>query len=96
MTSNQSQYVKKAGDTITGVLTISNTTASSSTSTGALKVTGGIGCGGNIYGAKVYGAVWNDYAENRKDNLEEKELHQPGRCVRELGNGALALTDSRL
>lgn len=35
-------YVKKAGDTMTGVLTISNNTASTSMTTGALLVTGGI------------------------------------------------------
>lgn len=42
----------------------------------------------------VYGAVWNDYAEYRKDNPEE--IQEPGRCVYELGNGLLALTTKRL
>jgi hypothetical protein len=37
------------GGTMTGVLNITNNTASSSTSTGALTVTGGIGCGDKIY-----------------------------------------------
>ena len=46
--------------------------------------------------AKIYGAVWNDYAEYRKDNLQEKELQKPGRCVKEIGNGALTLTTKRL
>lgn len=45
---------------------------------------------------KLYGAVWNDYAEYRKDNPEESELQKPGRCVRELGNGQLTLTTERL
>ena len=45
---------------------------------------------------QLYGAVWNDYAEFRKENSEEKEQQTPGRCVRELGNGALALTTKRL
>ena len=49
-----------------------------------------------IYGSQVWGAVWNDYAEFRKDNPEEKELQQPGRCVREVGDGTLTLTDGRL
>ena len=43
--------------TFSGVLKTTNTTASSSTTTGALIVSGGIGCAGNIYGANVYGAV---------------------------------------
>jgi hypothetical protein len=59
---------------MTGALTISKNTASSSKTTGALIVTGGIGCSNNIYGDKVYGAVWNDYAEYRKDNKEEKDI----------------------
>ena len=45
---------------------------------------------------KLYGAVWNDYAEFRKDNPEEKEIQQPGRCVCEIGDGTLALTTERL
>ena len=49
---------------------------------------------GHIWATKVYGAVWNDYAEYRKDNLNE--IQKPGRCVRELGNGVLALTTKRL
>ena len=49
---------------------------------------------GYYHGIKVYGAVWNDYAEYRKDN--PNEIQEPGRCVKELGNGALALTTKRL
>lgn len=45
---------------------------------------------------KIWGAVWNDYAEYRKNNEEEKELQQPGRCVHEIGDGRLALTTERL
>ena len=41
-----------------------------------------------------YGAVWNDYAEFRKNNPKEKQ--EPGRCVREIGDGTLALTTERL
>ena len=43
---------------------------------------------------KLYGAVWNDYAEYRKDNPEEQQ--EPGKCVREVGDGTLALTTKRL
>lgn len=49
---------------------------------------------GHLTAPKVYGAVWNDYAEYRKDN--PNEIQEPGRCVKELGNGALALTTKRL
>ena len=57
--------------TFSGATKITNTTAASSTSTGALIVSGGIGCAGSIYGSKVYGAVYNDYAERRlsKNNI---------------------------
>lgn len=43
---------------------------------------------------KIYGAVWNDYAEYRKDNPKEEQ--EPGKCVREVGDGTLALTTKRL
>lgn len=45
---------------------------------------------------KVYAAVWNDYAEYRKDNVKEKDIQIPGKCVYEVGNGTLALTTKRL
>lgn len=45
-------------------------------------------------GLKLYGAVWNDYAEYRKDNPNENQ--EPGRCIKELGDGSLALTTKRL
>lgn len=84
-------YLPISGGTVTGVVSITNTTASSSTSTGALKVSGGIGCAGNIYGANVYGAVWNDYAEFRISDCLE-----PGRVVCENGNDTLSISTKRL
>ena len=44
----------------------------------------------------VFGAVWNDYAEYRKDNAKEKDIQIPGKCVHEVGDGTLALTTKRL
>ena len=44
-----------------------------------------------VYAPKVHGAVWNDYAEYRQSNETE-----PGRCIRETGNGDLILTTERL
>ena len=89
--SHSHSYLPLSGGTVTGVVSITNTTASSSTSTGALKVSGGIGCANNIYGSKVYGAVWNDYAEFRiSDYLE------PGRVVCENGDDTLSIATKRL
>lgn len=47
---------------------------------------------GNIYGAKVYGAVWNDYAEFRKQN----ETIKPGYCVTSTKDGKVKLTTERM
>ncbi len=45
-----------------------------------------------IYGTKVYGAVYNDYAEFRKT----MEVVEAGRCVKENGDDSLVLTTQRL
>lgn len=84
-------YLPLSGGTVTGAVSITNTTAASSTTTGALKVSGGIGCAGNIYGAKVYGAVWNDYAEYRISDCLD-----PGRVVCENGDDTLSMSTRRL
>lgn len=84
-------YLPLSGGTVTGPVSITNTTAASSTTTGALKVSGGIGCAGNIYGTKVYGAVWNDYAEYRISDYFE-----PGRVVCEIGDDTLSISTRRL
>lgn len=46
---------------------------------------------GEIAGDKVIGAVWNDYAEYRAANTRE-----PGRVIRETGEGSLVLATERL
>ena len=46
---------------------------------------------GNIYGAKVYGAVWNDYAEYRESDCQEA-----GRVICENGDDTLSLATERL
>ena len=87
-----STCLKTTGNwSMSGVLSITNSTASSSTTTGALKVSGGIGCAGYIYGSKVYNAVWNDYAECRQAYTDE-----PGYCVTETKNGVMAKSWERL
>ena len=75
---------------IPGARTFSDTTDSSSTSTGAVKISGGLGVAKNIYGLKVYNAVWNDYAECRESNETE-----PGRVVRETIMGVMVKTEKR-
>ena len=70
---------------------ITSTINSTSTTTGALVVSGGIGAAGNIYGNKVYNAVWNDYAEFRK-----AETLEPGRVVIEDASGEMKLSSERL
>lgn len=83
--------VKTTGNqSVAGVKTFTDTTESSSTASGAVKVSGGLGVAKNIYGNKVWNAVWNDYAECRESNET-----QPGRCVRETLMGAMVKTDRR-
>ena len=86
-------FLKLSGGTVTGVTTFSNTTASTSTTTGAVKISGGLGVAGNIYANKVYGAVWNDFAEYRtyKDSKPN-----PGQVVVECGDDTVKLCDHRL
>ena len=94
LTSHQSlsSCVKTTGNqSLSGVVSITNSTASSSTKTGALKVTGGIGCQGNIYGSKVWNGVWNDYAECRT-----AETIEGGYCVTESSDKIMKKTWARL
>ena len=54
-------------------------------------VTGDLTVTGNITGAKVYGAVWNDYAEYR----DQKEEVKPGYCVASTNNGQVYKTTEK-
>jgi len=45
-----------------------------------------------LQASKVYGAVWNDYAEMR---IVDESI-EPGRCVHEIGNGKMVLSTERL
>ena len=85
------EVLKDTGDqSMSGALSITDETEASSTSTGALKVSGGIGCAKDIRAYRVFNAVWNDYAECR-----DVETEEAGRCVTETG-GKMKLTDARL
>lgn len=46
---------------------------------------------GNVTAAKVYGAVWNDYAEYR----DQKEEVKPGYCVASANNGQVYKTTEK-
>lgn len=50
-----------------------------------------ITCLGSITGKKVYGAVWNDYAEYRN----QKEMIKPGYCVASADNGQVYKTTEK-
>lgn len=91
-TYSDNNFLKLSGGTVTGVTTFTNTAASTSTTTGAVKISGGLGVAGDIYANKVYGAVWNDYAECRESN----EFIDAGRVVKENGDDTLSLADGRL
>ena len=91
-TYSDNNFLKLSGGTVTGVTTFTNTTASTSTTTGAVKISGGLGVAGNIYANKVYGAVWNDYAECRESN----KFIDAGYVVKENGDDTLSLADGRL
>ena len=91
-TYSDNNFLKLSGGTVTGVTTFSDTTASTSTTTGAVKISGGLGVAGNIYANKVIGAVYNDYAECRESN----EFIDAGYVVKENGDDTLSLADRRL
>lgn len=56
-----------------------------------VEVVGNIEAEGEIFGSKVYGAVWNDYAEYRG----QKELIKPGYCVASADNGQVYKTTEK-
>lgn len=81
-----------SGGTVTGATTFSATTETTSTSTGAVIVAGGLGVAKSIRGQKVYGAVYNDFAEYRQaiDNPSA------GQVVVEIGDDTLRISDKRM
>lgn len=58
---------------------------------GSITTKGGIAADKYIMGYKVFGAVFNDYAEYRQTDSQE-----PGRCVIEIGDGNMTLSSKRL
>ena len=58
---------------------------------GSIKTLGGISAAKHIMGKKLFGAVFNDYAEYR-----QTDSAAPGRCVTEVGDGNMILSIKRL
>lgn len=85
--------VNTTGGTISGGVTISDTTEATNEESGALVVKGGVGVAGDVYANRVFGAVWNDYAERR---IVEDEIVSPGQVVCETGRDTLALSTERM
>lgn len=86
-------YFPPTGGTVSGPVKIADATQSTGETTGALVVSGGVGVDGDIYANRVFGAVWNDYAERR---IVEEETVLPGQVACETGNDTLALSTRRM
>ena len=62
--SSGDNYLPLSGGTVTGDTSFTSITASTSTSTGAVKISGGLGVAGHIYAGAVHNAVWNDLVDS--------------------------------
>lgn len=85
------EYTKESNISL-NTLQILGDDSSSSTDTGALTVTGGVGIKGSLNADSISGAVWNDYAEYREIDQEV----EAGYCVCENGDGKVSLSTKRL
>lgn len=75
------------------VMSFTNATDATSTTNAAVKISGGLAVAKTIRADKVYGAVWNDYAEYRNgDNQNIKA----GQVVIEKGDDSVILASKRL
>lgn len=77
-----------AGGIVTGATSFLNITESTSTTTGAVTIAGGLGVAGDIYCNSINGSTANDYAEYRSQNEEI----QPGYITYCDDDGKLKLT----
>jgi len=70
--------VLTGSNNFSGKQTFTANVASTSTSTGTLVVTGGMGVQGSLYAAQVWGCIWNDLADCI--NVPEDTELEFGRC----------------
>jgi len=72
ITTSLGNKLNTSGGTLTGALSITNNTASSSTATGALIVTGGVGIGGALYAtnANLSGTLTESSSIVYKENIQ--------------------------
>jgi hypothetical protein len=63
--SNEKYLPLEGNSIVNGIVSFASTSVATSTNTGAVRISGGLGVAGSIYGNQVYGAVYNDYAEYR-------------------------------
>lgn len=68
-------YLSLTGGNVTGVTLFSNTTPSTGKTSGAVKISGGLGVAGDIYANAVHNAVWNDLADSISVDEECKPEH---------------------
>lgn len=80
--ANSTALINQSYALFTTPVQINNATASTSLTTGALTVTGGIGASGDIWGAHVHNAVGNDIADAITTGVDL----EPGYCYAYDGN----------
>lgn len=93
-TNTVSGKVNTTAQSFAGIKTFANTTDATSTTTGALIVSGGVGIAKTLRAVDVYGGNWNDYAEFRQSI--DDTFYQAGTCVCETGDDTLTLSTKRL
>ena len=78
-------------ESIAGVKSFTDESQTTGRANGAVRIAGGLGVMKDIRGDKVWGAVWNDYAECR-----EVKTVLPGSVVRPTISGPMEITEERL
>ena len=83
----------QAHKTFSSIMSFTNTTDATSTTEAAVKMSGGLAVAKAIRADKVYGAVWNDYAEYRNGDTQNIKA---GQVVIEKGDDSVILSYARM